>query len=57
MQLKKSPEKEYAMNKITHDHTPFAQARAYDCKHACLLDLMRVRSTCMHVHTAVDRQK
>ena len=45
------------MNEITHDHTSYAQARARDRKHARLLDLMRVRSTCMHVRTAIDRQK
>ena len=56
MQSKESQDKECAMNNITCDHTPFAQAHAHDCKHTHLLDLMHVRSTCMRVrvHTAVD---
>ena len=44
-------QKEYTMNKITCDHTPFAQAcvltRAHDCKHALVLDLTHVQSTCI----------
>ena len=40
------------MNNITHDHTPFAQARVLTIAnmHACILNLTCVQSTCMHVH-------
>ena len=55
--IKRIAGKEYAMNNITRDHTPFACVLAYDRKHACVIDIMRVRSTCMHVRTAVDRRE
>ena len=53
--IKESQEKEYAMNNSIRDHTPFARARARDRKHARVLNLTYVRSTCIHVPTAVDR--
>ena len=44
MQSKESQEKEYTINNITHDLTPFACVLACDPKHACFIDI-----TCMHV--------
>ena len=46
-------DKEYAMNNVTCDHTPFARVLACDPKHAHVIDIARARSTCMHVRTGV----
>ena len=53
-QSKVSQEKEYTMNSVTHDHTPFVCVLACDPKHACVIDITCARSTCTHVRTAVD---
>ena len=53
-QSKESQEKEYAMNNVTRDHTPFARALTCNLKHARVIDITRARSTFMHVRTAVD---
>ena len=56
-QSKESQEKEYGMNNVTHDHTPFVRVLACDPKHACVIDITCALSTCMHVRTAVDRRE
>ena len=52
-----SKESEYTMNKILHDHTPFAQACMLTITnmHACTLNLTRVRYTyALHTHTYIQ---
>ena len=56
-QSKKSQKKEYAMNNVTRDHTPFAHVLACDPKQACVIDITRAWSTCMHARTAVNRRE
>ena len=58
-QSKELQEKEYAMNNVTRDHTPLVHVLAYDPKRAHVnhvINIMRARSTCMLVRTAIDRR-
>ena len=41
-QWKESQEKEYAMNNVTCDHTPFARVLTCDRKHARVIDISRM---------------
>ena len=46
------------MNNITRDHTPFAQARARDHKHACFLNLTVFDLlACMYIQLLIIKNK